>query len=253
MDWVDDTLYLTSGGEGPELTLLDVSDPSRPREELHLGSTAEGGTVMMVDGRVYLAAGRRGLRSLDIAGPADLNERIVYDPMDTLTRLASSLAEPGRVYGAGEAGWSIADVQNPGLPQPLSRVQTDTPVYGLAPAGDRVYVASALGGLFIYDATDPTHPRLMGQWSGSTWLRDVLARDGYLYLVDRQAGLRVLDPNPPESPNLLQTLPLAGTLERIVPGGRPEAGEPGPSYLRRAPSGPVLGRRCHGPGGLPRK
>ena len=217
MDWVEDTLYLTSGGEGPELTLLDLSDPSSPREELHLGSTAEGGTVMMVDGRVYLAAGRRGLRSLDILGPADLSERIVYDPMDTLTRLTSSLAEPGRVYGAGEAGWSIADVQNPGLPQPLSRVQTDTPVYGLAPAGDRVYVASALGGLLIYNATDQTHPRLLGQWSGSTPLRDVLVRDGYLYLVDQQAGLRVLDPNPPEFPNLLQTLPLAGTLERIVP------------------------------------
>lgn len=229
MEWAEGILYLTSGRHGPELTLLDVSEPGRVRERLHLGLTTEGGAVTTLDGQVYLAAGRRGLRSIWISavpappeaparGPeyvAD-SEQVIYDPMDTLLQLFALPDGPTRLYGAGEAGWSITDVQDPRLPQPVSRVQTDALVGGLARSGDRVYAALARGGLYIYDSSDPARPQFLGKWSASASVGDVLARDGYLYVVDRQVGLRVLDPNPPEHPTLLQALSLPGVPEQIV-------------------------------------
>ena len=221
MDWAEETLYLTSGGGGPELTLLDVNDPTHPRETLHLGLTTEGGSVVTLDGRVYLAAGRRGLRSFSVRDQSPPYEQAIYDPMDTLTRLIPLPGESRRVYGAGQEGWAITDLSNPALPQPLHRVQTDVPVHGLARDGDRLYAVSSVRGLLTYQA--PTEeigagePDLLGQWSVGTLLRDLLVRDGYLYLVDRQAGLLVVDPNPPEHPTLLQTLPLPPGAEQIVP------------------------------------
>lgn len=221
MDWADGTLYLTSSGTGSELTLLDVSNPGRPVERLHFGLTSEGGTVMARNGRVYMATGRRGLRSLITSNPVNPLETVIYDPMDTLTRLVTLPGEITRVYEAGEEGWAITSIQNPALPQPLARVQTDTPVYRLARDGDRLYVVSTTSGLLIYDAplgeAGNQEPIQIGQWSKSTLPRDLLVRNGYIYLLDRLAGLMVIDPNPPDNPTLLQTLALSGNSEQIVP------------------------------------
>ena len=238
MDWTGGILYLTSREPGPELTLLDVSDPAHPREQLHLGMTTEGGKVAVIEGRIYLAAGRRGLRLLEATDQTSVQEQAIYDPMDTLTQLVALPDESGVLYGAGEESWAITEVENPTLPQPLFRVQTDVPVHGLARAGDRLYAASTTRGLLIYDAPldgrRVAKPGFLGQWSGSTSLRDVLAHAGYLYLVDRQIGLMVLDPNPPERPTLLQTLPLAGKSEQIVPLANNRA------YIRTSGQAPGL-------------
>ncbi len=220
MDWVDGALFLTSEGVGPELTLLDVDDPTHPQEALHMGLTSEGGRVIILDGTVYLAAGRRGLRWFSIADRLNPREKAFYDPMDTLIRLVSLPDEAGRVYGAGQEGWAITDIRVPTLPQPLHRVQTDVPVHNLARDGDRLYAVSTDRGLLIYQAplleAGVGEPELLGQWSVRTQLRDILVRDGYLYLVDRQAGLLVVDPNPAQDPTLIQTLPLPPGAEQVV-------------------------------------
>ncbi|MBN1316658.1 MAG: hypothetical protein JXA42_14365 [Anaerolineales bacterium] len=215
MDWHGNNLYMTSGSEGPELLILDMSNPARPSEISRIGSGAGGGQVVAYDDRVFLAAGRLGLNIIDLTQPEMLKISI-YDPMDTLTRLAVAQQESGTIYGAGETGWSITNVQNPSLPQPLSRVQTDAPISSLAIVGNKLYATSTTRGLLAYDISDLTQPQFMGKWSLGTQLQDVLIRDGYLYLADERAGLRIIDPNPPESPTLLQTLPLSGLPKKIV-------------------------------------
>jgi len=221
MAWADRVLHLTSGNLGPELTLLDVSDINRPRELHNRGLTAGGGQVTVQDGYTYLAAGRFGLRAIHTASCppecAELEERIIYDPMDTLIRLFSFPNETDRVYGAGEEGWSITQVQNPHLPQPLVRVQTDTPVHGIVRSSHRLYAASVSKGLLIYHISEASEkPQLLGRWPANTALQDLLIHDNYLYLID-QSNLMVVDPNPPENPTLLQTLPLPGSPRQIVP------------------------------------
>ncbi len=221
MDWDGHTLYLTSAGSGAGLTLLDLSDPARPRERFNWELNAAGGQVTIAEGQTFLAAGRQGLRLLNLANcdqacPTDPAEEIVYDPMDTLVRLAAFPDDPGQVYGAGEEGWSITGVPNPSLPQPLTRVETGAPVHGLARQDNRLYAATAARGLLIYDVSDAQRPQLLGRWAVSTPLRDVLVHEGYLYLADWRTGLQVVDPNPPERPVLLQTLPLPGTPEQII-------------------------------------
>jgi hypothetical protein len=229
IDWPGDTLYLTSGGQGPELTLLDTRNPERPVELHHFGLTPAGGEVQVAGDHIYLAAGRRGLRALEsppcppfcAEGQAPAPEEVIYDPMDTLTRVFTDPDQPGRIYGAGEAGWSITNVASSDLPQPLSRMQTDTPVHSLVRTSDRFYVASATQGLLIYEPPGaegpPAQAKLLGRWAAGTVLQDVLVYDGYVYLLDQQAGIRIVDPSPAQHPNLLQTVPLTGTPYRMIP------------------------------------
>lgn len=216
MDWQGQNLYVSSGAEGPELTVLAVSNSNRLSDLYMQSRRTAGGQVTVVGSQVLVAAGRRGLRALEIQELPLVAETIIYDPMDTLIRLFAPAGESGVIYGAGEVGWSIAAVSNPQLPQPLSRVQTDAAINGLDKAGDLLYAIASAKGLLIYDVADRMQPQLLGQWPGAP-LRDVLVRDGYLYLTDRQAGLRVLNPASPAHPGLLQTLPLSLAPNRIVP------------------------------------
>ncbi len=216
IDQSDSVLYLTSGGVGPELTLLDVTDPGHPRESLNLGRTSGGGMVSAAGGTVYLASGRRGLRALSLSGEGLQSERAIYDPMDALMGLTTATDYPYQILGFGEAGWTITDIKNPLLPIPLAHVQTDAPVHGLVRVADAFYAPTTARGLLIFDATAPDQSMFIGQWAGSTSLRDILVYKGYLYLADWQGKLHVLDPLPVQQPARLQTIPVAGTPERIV-------------------------------------
>lgn len=215
MDWQGSSLFMTSGGEGPELTILDVSHPAQPFEVFRLGFGAKGGQVTAIDNRLFLAAGRLGLDLVDLSRP-DIHKGSIYDPIDTLTRLEITDQEAGIIYGAGESGWSATNVQNPRLPQPVSGVQTNAPVSGLAKAGDQLYATSTTRGLLTFEVSDLAQPQLLGNWSLGTHLQDVLIRGGYLYLVDKQAGLRIIDPHPFEKQALLQTIPISGTPEKFI-------------------------------------
>ena len=216
MAWDGETLYFSSGGEGPELVALDTVDPGGLQERFLLNQITAGGQVTIADPYVYVAAGSRGLRALDAQNPQETTENVIYDPMDTLLRLFTYSNEPGIIYGAGEAGWSIASVESPQLPRPLSRVQTDAPVSGLARNGTQLYAVSAAQGLFVYDVADLMGPQLVGRWTGAS-LRDVLVNSGYLYATDRQVGLRVFNTTPADRPRVLQTIPLSNAPGRIVP------------------------------------
>ena len=255
MDWVGNTLYLTSGGPGPELTLLDTRTPEHPVELFHLGLIAAGGQVQVTGDHVYLAAGRRGLRALKAPpcppfctpGRAPTAEEVIYDPMDTLTRVFANPDQPERIYGAGEEGWSITNISNPRLPQPLARMQTDVAVRGLVRTADRFFVASTTRGLLIYEPPPfdgpPAPAKLLGQWAAGTVIQDVLVHRDYVYLLDQQAGIRIIDPVPPQRPTLLQTVALSATPSRIVPldvATPPEAGWDRLAYILTSDGGLIL-------------
>ena len=216
MDWDGENLYFSSGGEGPDLTVLDTSDPGRLQERFLLNRITAGGQVTIAEPYVYVAAGRRGLRALEAQNLLAATENVIYDPMDTLLRLFTLNSEPGIIYGAGEAGLVRRQRRVAAVAPASVRVQTDAPVSGLARNGTQLYAVSAAQGLFVYEVADLLDPQLVGRWTGAS-LRDVVVKDGYLYATDRQAGLRVFNPEPAAWPRVLQTVPLSTTPGRIVP------------------------------------
>lgn len=93
---------------------------------------------------------------------------------------------------------------------PLYRGYADTPDHALDVAvdGDYAYVADEDGGLQIIDISDPSDPRLVGEYvpgAGEVW--DVDAEDGYAYLAyDNE--LIVVDVSNPANPQFSGSCPL---------------------------------------------
>lgn len=143
--------YVTSSASTPfahhSLHVLDVSDPSRPREVGVLRPSGEAWGLDVAGGYVYLAAGTGGLRVIDVSDPSR--------PRDV-----GAIALPGRANGvavagryafvaAGTFGLRVVDVDDPTRPTEAAFYDTPGNAQQVAVAGSFVLSANGDGGLTV--------------------------------------------------------------------------------------------------------
>lgn len=137
-------------GAGLRLVLLDVSDPSAPRE---LGATEPFGWYVegvAVAGEIVLAAtGSAGVQILDVSDPSHPRRIGKYDTPG----YAEGVAVMGRyAYVAdGPSGFLILDLTDPARPREAAALYIDRYVYDVALAGRYAYLAGAGAGLLGLD------------------------------------------------------------------------------------------------------
>ncbi len=72
--------------------------------------------------------------------------------------------------------------------------------YDIKVVGDLVYLASVMGGLQIYDVSNPSQPVLRGTLPFPVRAYGVDVQGPYAYIADIRAGLRIVDVSSPASP-----------------------------------------------------
>jgi hypothetical protein len=207
------------------LRVVDVGDPSAPRE---VGSVPiPGGSVDVraVGDHVYLAAGDTGLRIVNVADP-------------THPRAVGALDTPGTARGvdvgagfafvaAGSDGLWVIDVRDPSAPRMVASVAMDY-------AADVVVIgqhAFVVGDRFrSVDVSDPAAPRVVGTASGYATLLGLnqarLAVQGSrVYIVDADptdgGRLIVVDCSEPTTPRLVHLqLRRNGAMDVAIAGER---------------------------------
>ncbi|MCK5878187.1 MAG: hypothetical protein KAH24_00300, partial [Holophagae bacterium] len=80
-------------------------------------------------------------------------------------------------------------------PAPALSVQNVTPssTRGAIIDGNTLYVAESVGGLAVYDISDPAVPVQTGGYQKAGYVSDVAPSPGYLYLADAYQGIRSLN------------------------------------------------------------
>jgi len=140
--------YLVYVGEGPALTVPDVSAPASPTV---LGRTAAlpgiVRTVAVAGGYAYVAAGDAGLRVIDVSDPSTPVEVGFYDTPDE----ARGVAVAGGYAYIADLGLRVVDVSTPAAPVEVGFYDTAVYAYGLAAAGGYAYVADLDTDLRVVD------------------------------------------------------------------------------------------------------
>ncbi len=72
----------------------------------------------------------------------------------------------------------------------------DTWAMAVCTEGDRLY-AAARSTLYAYDISTPLEPKLLGAVNGLDQGRQIVARNGFVYAVSRESGLRIVDARDP--------------------------------------------------------
>lgn len=191
-------------GMGPELAILDISNPAQPARVGYILLPQEVQDVEIRGHVAYIAAGESGLRVVDVSVPTKPVEIGFYETPDHISGLA---VVDNRVYLAGGEGLRILDVSEPTAPVELGFcaitqvVSTDVVV-----RGDKAYVTTTSstffrGGLSIVDVSDPATPAEISRLNLSDLYAALEAGlvDDWVFIAG-SGGLPIVDAADPARP-----------------------------------------------------
>ena len=181
--------------------------PERYTSDLWVhGSHAYSGSwsTRTVDGQ---AATGNTLYAWNVASPAApartdsvrLNARVVNDVKVSSDGSLAVASHEASTDGAN--GVTILDLADPGHPARITRFvpsELSPGVHNLWIDGSVLYVVvdggAPTSGLYVVDISDPAAPSILSHfYAGSSFLHDVLVRDGLAFLSHWNAGLVILD------------------------------------------------------------
>ena len=229
-------------GFGPELAVLDISNPAHPK---HISSILVAGEVqdLYIEGHyLYLAygssnsVGLTGLVIIDISIPtvpvivasknlqicAFNNPRIAAKGQLVYLGLTKCQRFGGIIQNAGASLYSI-DVSVPESPVVLESLDFPpmTGLSGLAIAGENAYILfwDVLLKLEVVDISNPGDMNILGSVEIAEQSQDIAIKDNIAYIAAGVNGIQVVDVTNSTNPQVLTSYTLPGTSQRISISG----------------------------------
>jgi hypothetical protein len=182
-------IYLADWGGG--IRIYDISDPANPLELGNYVSDGDFEALEIIGSNIYTWERDFGLKILDISDKMHpvLTDSIAYSGSiedivryDTLLFLATG-------------GGRILNISDPSHPVDLNREQNWWSATALEITNDTLYVTQNYQGLEVYALADPLAPEYITSFTLPYSFQDVKVRGNTIYLLDRLAGLYILQFN----------------------------------------------------------
>ena len=177
-------------GDASEIRLLRVTAPvgESPSAE-RVAAVASGGLVVDLRWSPFSRAAW-----------ALIEDRLVAYAPGSLDRLGElTLPAPGltmrirgdrAVIAAGSGGVILVDIADPTAPRVVQVIRGIRFAYSADLYADRLHVAAGPEGLVVIDVSDESAPQVLGVARSARFVRDVLAEEGKVWVLDRD-GRRV--------------------------------------------------------------
>lgn len=198
-------------GEGPQLTVLDVSDPNLPRvvgKSPPLPQVVE--YIAVTQDYCYVLAG--GLWVVDVANPS---EPMVVGHAEVSGEALDVAASYAYVIDP-ESGLRAVDITDPTHPREVGSCDTPGTGSGVAIAGSYAYVADGEGGLRIVDIADPVQLHEVGFYDTPGFANSVVLVGDYAYVADGSTGLRILNISNPALPREMGFYDTPGYAQSVA-------------------------------------
>jgi hypothetical protein len=122
------------------LQVIDISDSTSPQEVGRVETASLAKAVTMAGDHVYIAEAGLGLEVVDVSAPA--SPQIVWGVNNQMGHFAPSIAVDGDyAYFAAEGMLQVIDISDPTSPYVVGRHRILSSWWGVAAAGEYVYVA----------------------------------------------------------------------------------------------------------------
>ena len=222
---------------GGWLRAIDVSDPASPVVLDALGMPVAGSAITVVEDFAYVAAGRAGLRAIDVSDSGSLVERGILDVgFASDVEVVGNFAYVTHVYFGPytSSGLRVIDVSEPGFPDEVGALDMPDAAWDLDVVGDLAYVVGAvadpplwgMGWLRVVDVSDPALPVELAVFEIPGLPYDVKVADRLAYVAE-SSGLLVIDASAPalpvqigafQTPDIAQGVEVVGDLAYVVGG-----------------------------------
>jgi hypothetical protein len=179
-------------GVGLRMIVLDISSLSTPTE---VGSTppfsyfvediAVSGTL------AFVAAGKAGLRVVDISDPFHPTELGAWDSPGNSEGVA--VAGTTVFLADGPYGLRVLDASNPAKPTPVGSAYEMNYAFKVTVSSHYAYLAAAGAGLLVVDVSNPAHPVEVGGLDTPGYASGIAVSGTTIYIADRWGGVRLVD------------------------------------------------------------
>ncbi len=151
--------------------------------EKHVASRMAAGA-----GRVYIAAGEKGIVVLDVA---NLKAITLVGILPVTTSATDVLVDGNTLFVGGKKSFSTYAIGDSGLPVLLGTLEMPGTAYGMCKQGSRVFVAAGPVELPVFDVSSPSAPVLEYTVRAKGSPFGVAVKDDYLYISDDFRGIQV--------------------------------------------------------------
>jgi hypothetical protein len=186
------------------ITVVDVSDATRPVAVAELQVGGSPMEIVVVEGYAYVAAGSM-LLAIDVRVPAD---PVVISSLPVHCQRVT--AEPGLAYidEVSYGGIQVVDTSNRADLAVVGCVYTGTLVERFVANGGFIYGANrslwgSSSGLAVFDAGDPSDPLLAATRLSDGSALGVAVAGSHAYLASSAGGLHVFEVSDPYGPILV--------------------------------------------------
>ena len=215
-------VYVVDGKSGLQVVSLNriVAD----RETRRVGISGYVRAMVASEQQIYVAAGSAGIHILSIdaeEGP------MLTNTLPTKGHASDLVLLDGRLYVAdGRTGLQVlARNSQKGL-DPICTISLESTA-GALTLKDRRLVVVSLTALYVLETTDDDCPRIIGQLTGLSGLRDVAVAGDYAFVAAGKKGLLQISLRDPANPRMIgpieAPLPVrvfANTLSVITSGDK---------------------------------
>ena len=226
---IDLTVYSTPGTYSVRLCVMDTSSNTnvviKDVDSSLMLSWVTGSDIyheIVISGNyAYCPHDNYGIRVYDISDPTTpFQETTCYH---STGRDCWDVALSGNyaflAYDLSELDvFNVSDLSPTSLDRVTNVKESTGQMYGLATAGDYLYIANGWGGLKIMIITNPEAPVTIGNLP-MTHSRDVEVAGDYAYVADENNGLRIVCITNPEIPVLYGTYDTAGIAYGVAVSG----------------------------------
>ena len=112
------------------------------------------------------------------------------------------------------SGFVIANISDPTQPELLGQYINGAGAYKIATSGSHAYVSYFGAGFKIFNISDYTDPVLVGEF-GDTRSDDIQVKDDFVYFVNAEVGLKIINVSNPSTPQLVATVSQIGGANDI--------------------------------------
>jgi hypothetical protein len=207
----DSVLYIAAGGFG--ITVINVADPQNPNVPITNINPKPAKNVHVMGNFLFVAASEQGVRLAEIGSNANYP-----DPRgDAATpgfaqSICSSPDSNYLLVACGEMGLATIDISElvTGYGTYLMAGWIDLPEYSedvvIHPTLPYAYVACGTAGLTIVDYSDPENMKILGRYDSDGYAKEILYKEGRVYMTTEARGLKIFDVTNVTSPVLIGTV-----------------------------------------------
>ena len=203
--------------------ILDISNPATPIRLVHkpmfvnLYGTlynVDPCSFYVVDNTLLYIAANYGLFVSNIQNPANPTEpQLIYRDNFTGVAIVGNLAY---AVGGAPGGLAIIDLNSGGRISFLNLTCCTSRIYV---KGNYAYVADGPdGGLQIIDISNPSYPRIVGQYLNGRYTYDVWVKGTYAYLATK-VGMQIINVTNPQAPAFVKEMGSWGEAVSIFISG----------------------------------